>query len=580
MAKSETPGFLSRVVRLVRNTGASWADEDVPGDNADSGYSKQLLKEVVERRRRNDAIRKREFDQLRRLRHRGAGAVANVGMGTGAGIDSGGDGTGSFFATSLLSRPDDRAVTLRKIDEIEEQMSQQWWTHRASDPGGSSARTVPAGETAPAAHRSRASGLGVGVSGGPDARPPASGRSGLKVDIELPDANHPAAGTAPLMGPLELHPPVADLPGFVHDPRLEESAIRFANADYPGAEAALQLLATEEGVEGGVCEQAWGALFDLYRCTGQQERFEAEALAFAQRVGRSPPAWYWVSPPGTATPSQKHGDFRWSSAAQVDGAAVEALEDALADAPAPWLLDWSALQGLQDDAVLPLLAAFTRWGDLPIPLRLAGAEPLLQALQARTPSADALVDPIWWRLHMEVLRVLGQPDAFEMVALDYCVTYEVSPPSWHPARCECRTVRIGAAAEGSAPGADVSPAAVAPPPAPDHRGTGFGGHFPVLTQTLLPPAPVAELAGEITGDADATIARLDAAAEHGTGTVVVACDRLTRMDFSAAGSVLNWAAAQDAAGRKVQFRNLHRLVATFLNVIGVDEYARVHARSD
>jgi hypothetical protein len=30
----------------------------------------------------------------------------------------------------------------------------------------------------------------------------------------------------------------------------------------------------------------------------------------------------------------------------------------------------------------------------------------------------------------------------------------------------------------------------------------------------------------------------------------------------------------------VQFRNLHRLAATFLNVIGVDEYARVHARSD
>ena len=562
MAKSsETPGFLSRVVRFVRSPGAAWADEDVPGDNADSGYSKQLLKEVVERRRRNDAIRKREFDQLRRLRRRGAG------------VDTGSDGAVSFFATSLLSRPDDRAVTLRKIDEIEEQMSQQWWTTRTPEPGELPPRVVPAGEPTLYAHRARASLPGGAARGGPDTRPPSPGSSALKVDIELPDAGHGPAASAPLMAPMELQPAVEDLPGFVHDPQLEESAIRFANADYAGTEAALHLLAAGEG---SASEQAWGALFDLFRCTGQQERFEAAALEFAQRFGRSPPSWYLVCPPGTALQSLEQDDFRWHGAAQVDRAAVEALEDALATAPAPWLLDWSALQGFRDDAVLPLLAAFTRWGDLRIPIRMAGVEPLLQALQARTPSADALVDPIWWRLHMEVLRVLGQPDAFEMVALDYCVTYEVSPPSWQPARCECRTVSGGAAVEDSGLGPDLSAMAVAP----DHRGAGFGGHFPVLTQTLLPPVPVAELAGEITGDADAAIARLDAAAEHGPGTVIVSCDRLVRMDFSAAGSVLNWAAAQEASGRRVQFRNLHRLAATFLNVIGVDEYARVHARSD
>ncbi|MCS4509634.1 STAS domain-containing protein [Xylophilus ampelinus] len=564
MAKNETPGFLSRVVRFVRRPDAAWADDDVPGDEADSGYSKQLLKEVVERRRRDDTVRKREFDQLRRLRRRGAG------------VDTGGEGAVSFFATSLLSRPDDRAVTLRKIDEIEEQMSQQWWTTRPAEPGELPVRVVPAGGPPLYAHRARASASGGAARGGPDTGAPVSGD--LQVDIELPDAGHDLPEAPPLMAELELQSTVEDLPGFVHDPQLEESAIRFANADYSGAEAALRLLAAEDG---GASESAWGALFDLYRCIGQQERFESAALEFAQRFGRSPPSWYWVCPPGTATHSLEQDDFRWHCAAQVDGAAVKALEDSLVDAPAPWLLDWSALEGFHDDVVLPLLAAFTRWGDLRIPIRLAGVESLLQALQARTPSADALVDPIWWRLHMEVLRVLGQPDAFEMVALDYCVTYEVSPPSWQPARCECRTVSGSAAEDDSTLGPDLSAAAAgATVPPPDARGAGFGSHFPVLTQTLLPPAPVAELAGEITGDPDAAIARLDAAAEHGADTVIVSCDRLVRMDFSAAGSVLNWAAAQAAAGRKVQFRNLHRLAATFLNVIGVDEYARVHARKD
>ena len=558
MAKGENPGFLARVVRFMRQPAAAWADAELPGEDADSSYGKQLLKEVVERRRRNDAVRKREFDQLRRLRRRGAGT----------GADAGADDPLAFLDTSLLSRPDDRAVTLRKIDEIEQQMSQQWWATRPLVPG---APPVPA-------PRARGSARSGAARSAPDTRPPdAAGRGALKVDIELPDAA-PAPEAAPLMPPMELQPPVEDLPGFTHDPQLEESAIRFANADYAGAEDALRLLA---GQEGGAGAQAWGALFDLYRCTGQQERFEAAALDFAQRFGRSPPSWYWVCPPGTAAQPLSQEDFRWQCAPRVGGAAVAALEDALAVAAVPWWLDWSALQGFDDDAVLPLLAAFTRWGDLPVPIRVAGAEPLLQVLQARTPSADALVDPIWWRLHMEVLRVLGQPEAFELVALDYCVTYEVSPPSWQPARCECRTVRSGIPGDdpafGAVPTAAAGAAALAMPSA---RSADFGGDFPVLTQTLLPPAPVAELAGEITGDAHAAIARLDAAAAHGPGTVIVACDRLVRMDFSAAGSLLNWAAAQDAAGRRVQLRNLHRLVATFLNVIGVDEYARVHARSD
>src|SRR2546427_4716901 len=34
----------------------------------ESQYSKQALKEMIERKRRNDFVRKREFDQLRRLR--------------------------------------------------------------------------------------------------------------------------------------------------------------------------------------------------------------------------------------------------------------------------------------------------------------------------------------------------------------------------------------------------------------------------------------------------------------------------------------------------------------------------------
>jgi hypothetical protein len=62
-----------------------------------------------------------------------------------------------------------------------------------------------------------------------------------------------------------------------------------------------------------------------------------------------------------------------------------------------------------------------------VQLRFIGADALERVLRDATPSGNKDVNPAWWRLRMEVLRVMHRPDEFELVALDYCVTYEVSP---------------------------------------------------------------------------------------------------------------------------------------------------------
>src|SRR5688572_17867773 len=124
MAKDdEAPGLLSKVVRFVKNPLTNWSELDEPELDKESKYSKQMLKEMIERKRRNDFVRRREFDHLRKLRRREALT----------GQDQG--GRPSFFQSSMPSKPDDRAGTLKKIDEIEAQMSMQWWkTKHASDP--------------------------------------------------------------------------------------------------------------------------------------------------------------------------------------------------------------------------------------------------------------------------------------------------------------------------------------------------------------------------------------------------------------------------------------------------------------
>src|SRR3954467_3045908 len=124
-SKEENPGLLSKVVKFVRNPTTNWADLDQQETDRESSYSKQILKEMIERKRRNDFVRKREFDMLRKMRR----SEIMSGQDPGA--------RPSFFQSSMPSKPDDRATTLKKIDEIEAQMSMQWWkTKHGTQAGG------------------------------------------------------------------------------------------------------------------------------------------------------------------------------------------------------------------------------------------------------------------------------------------------------------------------------------------------------------------------------------------------------------------------------------------------------------
>jgi hypothetical protein len=91
---------------------------------------------------------------------------------------------------------------------------------------------------------------------------------------------------------------------------------------------------------------------------------------------------------------------------------------------------------------------------------------------------------------------------------------------------------------------------------------------------LVPEAP--GLTGQVEGDATGGAGGVGVPADP-KQPLQVRCDRLIRMDFLAAGSVLNWTAEQQAHGRVVQFLNLHRLVAVFFNVVGINEHAWVVA---
>jgi ABC-type transporter Mla MlaB component len=61
-----------------------------------------------------------------------------------------------------------------------------------------------------------------------------------------------------------------------------------------------------------------------------------------------------------------------------------------------------------------------------------------------------------------------------------------------------------------------------------------------------------ELAGQILGDATEALHKLESRLQ-GADVMVISCARLIRIDFSAAGTLLNWVTARQAEGRQVQF---------------------------
>jgi hypothetical protein len=194
-----------------------------------------------------------------------------------------------------------------------------------------------------------------------------------------------------------------------------------------------------------------------------------------------------------------------------------------------------------------------------------GAERLDSVLREAAPVGVRDADPAFWLLRMDMLRLANRADQFDESAMDYCVTYEVSPPAWEPARCTLRFGREGHSTE-TAPMSLVSEVSTS------FLDSGVNDHLPVMVANV-------ELSGQLLGDIGAMLTRLN----HQLGKaplVKVSCSRLIRVDFPAAGDLLNWVLSKRGESRSVSFVDAHRLVALFFGAMGIDEHARVQLRKD
>lgn len=573
----EGDSFFRKVARFVANPTTDWSEINSRQDDPEGDLAKAELRAMVERKRRNDFVRKRELDMLRRIRREGLTPEQL------AALASSPSRLGDDERISEPNSKIDLGVKA-KIDEIEQQMvGESFATTQAvpkQQPGFFETPTRPAA-FAPT----------VALPQGADT---ASGRvSEFSTPREVQRLQAPTPPAAVTMGaaipPLSDSPPsrLPDLPPLdmplsftlaestpevevqevVHDPELDEAVIAFANADYETSERALTEL-VHPGGSRNLHGETWLVLFDHYRATGAQGRFEALAVEYAQQFGLSAPQWFSMpklvaesARQSNRSPMGKASQVSWTAPSTLTAEDVAVLQKRSETLPMPWVFDWGSLDGVEIDAAIQLRQLLRHWATQQIDQRWIGGDRFLAQLKELAPVGERDTDPALWMLRLEALRLANRPDQFDEAAIDYCVTYEVSPPSWERAKCR---VRIGG--EGASTN---SPA----------TSTMQAEAQSTFMDTSVSEASLAqvELMGQLSGDISDNLRGLSA--EAGEATVInICCTKLIRLDFMAAGDLLNWVLQRRSENRAVVFSDTHRLVALFFGAMGINEHAKVKVR--
>ena len=321
-------------------------------------------------------------------------------------------------------------------------------------------------------------------------------------------------------------------------PIIEEAATLFANGRAEQALAALSRSVREADL-GDSALQGWLMLFDLYQHLGMKLEFEALAPEFVVKFERSAPAWIEIGErPDPALATGGIGYFALSG--MLTGASALELEK-LRNTPGQTVrIDCGRLLGLDGPGCSLLREALLSVHEAGKEVMLSGESRLLAFLERFCQAGKIETDAAAWALLFDVYRTLDLKDKFEEAAVNYAVTFEVSPPSWE-----------------SRPGAEAKRSAVLRP-------------VEVADQALI-------LSGELIG-AGETLAKELQDWAGANKMLVIDMSRATRVDLATAGVMLKVLSALEESGVAIQVRGANELIRALFGVMGLSRVARIIPR--
>jgi anti-anti-sigma regulatory factor len=313
---------------------------------------------------------------------------------------------------------------------------------------------------------------------------------------------------------------------------LENAALLYASGQTgPARQVLEQGVANDDDAK--VSPLAWLALFDLLQRSDDRTAFDQLALQYVVAFERSAPAWEDNGPHPRPGARPATGGY-FALAGKLSPANMPQLGHMLAATQKqPQVrLDLGSLTGADDAGARQLADALAQLRKRQYALVLQHPEKIRRALETAVAQGRDAGEG-YWTLLLELLQWQNDRDAFENRAVDFAVTFELSPPSWEP-----------------------------PPP--------------VTAATASATAPAAAEAspeglcwrGTMTGPTDPQLAKF-AELRDTRNTIAVDMSAVDRIDFVCAGALLNAIIRAEGQRKTVQIAGASPIIRALLLLIGI-----------
>ena len=326
-------------------------------------------------------------------------------------------------------------------------------------------------------------------------------------------------------------------------PILEEASILFATGQNEVAEQMLQAAISQEEL-GNMLQVAWFMLFDLYQITNNVAAFEHLSIEYASKFETSPPVWQNSIQNTDALLTIAEGTTpSVSFPSQLDGSIIKLLEKVqiLSKQSKNLRLDFGRVKGVDPVGCGLLLRSLKNLKKTGHDLTLVGAQEFADKIRAilEVGRRDETEAP--WLLLLDVLQLLHLESIFEETSIDYCITFEVSPPSFEAPKNKVITML------------------------PELHA------IDEISDRFMMPAVV-------EGKTENLISQIAAHAEFHK-LVLLDCSKLERVEFGASAQLLS--GLVPIAGRKdtiIQFHDVNYLVTYLFNAMGLKNVASIFPR--
>jgi anti-anti-sigma regulatory factor len=275
-------------------------------------------------------------------------------------------------------------------------------------------------------------------------------------------------------------------------------------------------------------------MFDLLQRSNLRTEFDEFALQYVVQFERSAPGWDETRPDAAQNNASTGGYVAPAGKLTGSGTQLAGLRRAIDKRVPHARLDLSSVAAFDDEGAHLLADLLAQARRHKVALTIERPEKLIE-------STDAMVKrgkdggQGAWQLSLELLQWRHEQTVFDDRAVEFAVTFEVSPPSWDPPP------------DAAAVAAAAQPEAVERP-LQDENGIAFAGSL------IGPNVP------QISHFTDYA---------HRRDVVVVDMARVERMDFVCAGAFLNALGRVESQRKSVQIVGASPIVRALLLLIGV-----------